>query len=204
MADGSVIVDGREAKGAETRQRIVRAVWQVIAERGLAALTTRLVARDAGISHGMCHYYFANKEELILAVVDYARHYWIHPMEELVEGAGTPVQRLDRVIRWMAEPATQEVMRVHLQLVSHSEWNDRLRERMAAEYARWQAAYVKLFRDLKAAGVLRPGLEHRALGTAFATLADALVDQQALNPDVDSEGIMRAFLEPLLSSPSEA
>ncbi|MBI2236921.1 MAG: TetR/AcrR family transcriptional regulator [Actinobacteria bacterium] len=199
---GDSIASGRETKGTETRQRIVQAVWNVIAERGLASLTTRLVARDAGISHGMCHYYFENKDELILAVVEYARHYWIHPMERLVEGPGTPAEKLEKVIAWMAEPATREVMRVHLQLVSHSEWNDRLRERMAAEYARWQAAYVKLFGELQAAGVLRPDLDHEGTGTAFATLADGLVDQQSLNPAVDSEGVMRAFLVPLMSAPT--
>lgn len=199
---GDSIAKGREARGADTRQRIVQAVWNVIAERGLASLTTRLVARDAGISHGMCHYYFANKDDLILAVVEHARHYWIHPMERLIDGPGTPAEKLEEVITWMAAPATREVMRVHLQLVSHSEWNDRLRERMAAEYARWQAAYLKLFEELKAAGTLRPDLDHEALGMAFATLADGLVDQQSLNPAVDSEGIMRAFLVPLMSAPT--
>jgi AcrR family transcriptional regulator len=51
----------REAQAAQTRQRIIEAAWSVIAEKGLAALTTRTVARDAGISHGMCHYYFAGR-----------------------------------------------------------------------------------------------------------------------------------------------
>ncbi len=188
-----------QVRGAQTRQRIVQAVWNVIAERGLAGLTTRVVAQQAGVSHGMCHYYFANKDDLILGVVDFARHYWIQPLEELVEGPGTPEERLDKVVSWMAEPATREVMRVHLQLVSYSEWNERLRERTAAEYARWQAGYVKLFVELKASGVLRPDVDAEALGVAYATLADGLVDQRSLNPSLDAEGIMGAFLRPLLT-----
>ena len=188
-----------QVRGAQTRQRIVQAVWNVIAERGLAGLTTRLVAQRADVSHGMCHYYFANKDDLILGVVDYARHYWIRPMEELVEGPGTPEERLNKLVSWMAEPATREVMRVHLQLVSYSEWNERLRERMAAEYARWQAGYAKLFAELKASGALRPDVDAEALGVAYATLADGLVDQRSLNPSFDSEGIMGAFLQPLLT-----
>jgi AcrR family transcriptional regulator len=189
----------REARGAETRQRIVQAAWNVIAERGLASLTTRLVAREAGISHGMCHYHFETKDELILAVVDEARRYWIIPMEALVDAPASASQRLERVITWMAEPATREVMRVHLQLMALAEWNERLRDRMAAEYARWQAAYVRLFRELKAEGELRNGLDHDAVGIAFATLADGLVDQRSLDPSLDTDVIMRAFLEPLLA-----
>src|SRR5438128_3406960 len=112
MAVGTV----RELKGAETRRRIIRAAWSVIAERGLAGTTTRIVAREAGISHGMCHYHFATKDDLMLAVVDHERHYWIEPMEELVGRPDSETERLDAVVRWMAEPATRGVMRVHLQL----------------------------------------------------------------------------------------
>lgn len=193
MAVGTV----RELKGAVTRQRIVRAAWTVIAERGLAGLTTRLVAREAGISHGMCHYHFGNKDDLVLAVVDQARQYWIEPMERLVAGAGTGRERLDAVIGWMAEPATREVMRVHLQLMAQSEYSERLRERMAAEYVRWQTAYVELFRHLAAEGALRPGVDAERVGVAFATMADALVDQHSLDPALDTESIMRAFLAPM-------
>ena len=193
MAVGTV----RELKGAETRQRIIRAAWSVIAERGLASLTTRLVAREAEISHGMCHYHFGNKDDLVLAVVDQARQYWIDPMESLVGGPGTARERLDAVVRWMAEPATREVMRVHLQLMAQSEYSERLRERMAAEYVRWQKAYVELFRQLEGEGALRPGVDAERVGVAFATMADALVDQQSLDPTLDTESIMRAFLTPM-------
>src|SRR2546422_9361809 len=101
MAVGTV----RELKGAETRQRIVRAAWSVIAERGLGGLTTRKVASEAGISHGMCHYHFGNKDDLVLAVVDQARQYWIDPMERLVAAPGTAPQPHDADSQVTGEPA---------------------------------------------------------------------------------------------------
>jgi AcrR family transcriptional regulator len=197
----SVRAGTREAKGAETRQRILEAAWLVIAERGLAGMTTRLVAGEAGISHGMCHYHFQTKEDLVLAVVDLARRYWIDPMEDLMERPEPARRRLDAIVSWMAEPATREVMRVHLQLVAHCEWNEALRARMAGEYARWQAAYVRLFRELAADGELLGGVEPDPAGVAFATLADGLVDQRSLNPALDTEAVMRAFLRPILRHP---
>ena len=195
MATSSV----RESRGAETRQRIILGAWNVIAERGLAGMTTRLVAREAGISHGMCHYHFENRDDLVLAVVDHVRQYWIDPMEILVAAPGSAADRLSAVVRWMAEPATREVMRVHLELMSQSEYSEMLRERMAAEYARWQGAYVELFRQLEREGALRPGLDAGRIGVAFATLADGLVDQRSLNPTLDTASIMHAFLGPLLT-----
>lgn len=190
--------DGNERRGQDTRQRIVEAAWRVIAERGLAGLTTRHVARAAGISHGMCHYYFETKDEMVLAVVDHARRYWIDPLETLVDDSMSPRETLDAVIRWMAEPATREVMRVHLQLMAHSEYDDRLRERMSEEYARWHRGYVRLFEALIRDGELVPHADARTLGVGFATLADGLVDQQSLDPTLEPEGVMRAFLAPFL------
>jgi AcrR family transcriptional regulator len=148
----------------------------------------------------MCHYHFENKDDMVLAVVDYARHYWIDPLEDLMDGTASPEEKLDAVIRWMAEPATREVMRVHLQLMAHSEYDDRLRERMSEEYARWHRGYVRLFRELKAAGSMARQADEETLGVGFATLADGLVDQQSLDPSLDPAGVMRAFLAPFVPS----
>ena len=53
----SAATTAREARGAETRRRIVEAAWHVIAERGLAGLTTRLVAAHAGTESGALDLY---------------------------------------------------------------------------------------------------------------------------------------------------
>lgn len=191
----------RTGRGAETRLRIIDAAWTVISERGLSSLTTRLVAEQAGVSHGMCNYHFAGKDDLVLAVVDHARHYWITPIEEHLAAKLPAEVRLDHVIRWMAKPATREVMRVHTQLLSQAEWNEGLRQRMAIEYGRWQAAYVHLFSELEQEGALRPDLDAVKLGVAFATMADGLVWQQSLDPALKPEPFMRAFVALVLRNP---
>ena len=119
-------------------------------------------------------------------------------MEEIVGGEGTPQERLEHVIVWMAEPATREVMRVHRQLLSQSEWNEQLQEAMGAEYQRWRAGFVTLFRELKDAGGLDPRVDEGLLGAGFATLADHLVGKQALDPSLETEAIMREVLRPFL------
>jgi AcrR family transcriptional regulator len=189
----------RAGRGADTRRRIIEAAWSIIAERGISALTTRLVAQRAGVSHGMCNYHFAGKEDLVIAVVDYARHYWITPLEEHLAAPLPAREKLERIIDWMAKPATREVMRVHTQLLSQAEWNDELRERMAVEYGRWQALYVRLFRELAEDGPLVPALDPVKLGVAFATMADGLVWQQSLDPTLDTEPFMRAFVDVVLA-----
>ena len=191
---------GMETRGKETRQRIVVAVWDVLAEYGYAKLTVRLVGQKAGVSHAMIHYYFASKDDLVLAVVEYARGYWIHPLEDRVLGPGTSLEKLENIIMWMAEPATRDVMRVHRQLLSQSEWDENLRKAMATEYARWRAGFVELFRQLETEGQLTPDTNIELLGAAFSTVSDHLVSKRALDPSLDSEAMMREMLRPFLVS----
>jgi len=54
----------------EHRAVIIRAVWQVIAENGMGAVSMRHVATAAGISVGKIQYWFATKDELLTASLD--------------------------------------------------------------------------------------------------------------------------------------
>lgn len=53
----------REAR----RDKLIRATYQCIAERGLERTKVRDVAEYAGVAYGLIRHYFANKEELIEA-----------------------------------------------------------------------------------------------------------------------------------------
>ncbi|MBV8097900.1 MAG: TetR/AcrR family transcriptional regulator, partial [Verrucomicrobia bacterium] len=58
-------------KSAERRSEIVRAAYWTLAEKGFEGLRMRDIAKRAGIDHSTLHYYFAGKEALIDAIVDY-------------------------------------------------------------------------------------------------------------------------------------
>ncbi|HEY6758225.1 MAG TPA: TetR/AcrR family transcriptional regulator [Baekduia sp.] len=53
----------------EKAQRIVDAMRSSVALRGVAGSTFDHVARDAGVSRGLLHYYFGSKEKLLVEVV---------------------------------------------------------------------------------------------------------------------------------------
>lgn len=53
-----------------TREQLVAATRQILKRDGLARLSTRLVAREAGMSEGALYKHFATKEELVMAAVD--------------------------------------------------------------------------------------------------------------------------------------
>jgi AcrR family transcriptional regulator len=60
--------NGRELSG-DKAQRIVDAMRDSVARRGAAGSTFEHVAREAGVSRGLLHYYFGTKEQLLVEVV---------------------------------------------------------------------------------------------------------------------------------------
>ncbi len=75
----------RELSG-EKAQRIVEAMRSSVARRGIAGSTFEHVAREAGVSRGLLHYYFGTKEALLVEVV---RRDTEHRIARLDEPLGT-------------------------------------------------------------------------------------------------------------------
>lgn len=68
------------AVSVPTRQRVITAVLRIIGEGGVAALTNRRIAKEAGVSLGSVTYHFATqhdllRESLLYFVREEARHF---------------------------------------------------------------------------------------------------------------------------------
>jgi AcrR family transcriptional regulator len=60
-----------ERTGAR-RAQIIDATMGMIAREGVAAVSTRKIAREAAVNLGALHYFFGSKDDLLLAVLDAA------------------------------------------------------------------------------------------------------------------------------------
>lgn len=79
----------------ERRSAIVRAVLPVMVDQGVG-ITTRELARVAGVSEGTLFNAFADKDELISAVVDAALD--IEPFERSIEAIDPSAEFVDRLV----------------------------------------------------------------------------------------------------------
>ncbi len=59
-------------RSEETRQRVAKAAYEVIAERGHSAFRTAAVIAQAGVSQGAMLHHYPTKESLTLAAIHYA------------------------------------------------------------------------------------------------------------------------------------
>ena len=68
--------DERQGHGsgiaAQRRTQIIAATMRLIARDGVAALSTRTIAREAAVNLGTLHHLFGGKDDLLLAVLDAA------------------------------------------------------------------------------------------------------------------------------------
>ncbi|MFE5581807.1 TetR/AcrR family transcriptional regulator [Kitasatospora sp. NPDC056531] len=183
------------AKGEQTRARLIAAARTLLAGDGAGRFTTRNVAALCGVSHGMCHYHFADRTELIVAVVQDIRPEWITPLEEAVAEPGGYAERADRVLALLTRPESPDLARLHAALHWLALNDERVRTALEAEYARWRSSFVRLFRCLvEESGT---GTDPVPLGEAFAAAVDGLAAIGSLDGTVDAGRVLRTLLDSL-------
>jgi TetR/AcrR family transcriptional repressor of bet genes len=85
----------RPSNTDERRRQIVAALQRVMAERGYEGATIAEIARAADLSPGLLHYHFANKQEILVALVGrLAERVQARFAERVDGGTGEPRKRL--------------------------------------------------------------------------------------------------------------
>jgi AcrR family transcriptional regulator len=94
----------RELSG-DKAQRIVDAMRESVAHRGAAGSTFEHVAREAGVSRGLLHYYFGTKERLLVEVVRRDTELRVERLDERL----APAKSVDDVIEALVASLTDMI-----------------------------------------------------------------------------------------------
>src|SRR5882757_2514111 len=97
----------RELSG-DKAQRIVDAMRNSVAQRGAAGSTFEHVAREAGVSRGLLHYYFGTKERLLVEVVRRDAELRIARLDEMLERAKTVADVLEVLVASLTDMIENE------------------------------------------------------------------------------------------------
>jgi AcrR family transcriptional regulator len=86
-----------ETERARIRSRLISAGKRIINQVGVRLLVVDDIAREAGISKGSFYSFYPSREEFILAVLEsWELEYRSALLREVVEGAGTARERIER------------------------------------------------------------------------------------------------------------
>ncbi len=189
------------AKGEDTRRRLVLAARTLLAEDGHGAFTTRNVAALSGVSHGMCHYHFADRTELLLSVIDDVRADWILPYEAAVEESDYR-SSANRIVELLTQPEGDDLARLHAGLHWLALSDAQVRTALQAEYVRWQNVFLRLFGLL--ARESESSVDVTPAAAALAAAADGLAAMDSLGTGVDSGAAIRCLFSSLEQSITNA
>jgi TetR/AcrR family transcriptional regulator len=135
---------------SEARQQATTALMdaaeRLLFEVGYAGVTTRRVAEEAGVKHGLVHYYFGSMEELLTRTLERLAERLAKPLEEHYANPHLTFPEKWRIVaeNWIAQP-TARFPKILLELTAMS-WNHpQLRQRISAVYARFRGIFERYF-----------------------------------------------------------
>ncbi len=136
---------------SDIRPRIVRAARARFLAEGVDGASLRTIARDAGTNVGMVFYYFPNKDDLFLAVVEEVYAKLLADLGEALGGDGPVRDRLVRVFVRLGEATDDEleVVRLVVREVLLSS------ERFRRVFARMQRGHLRMLLEALGEGVRR-------------------------------------------------
>src|SRR5829696_5785143 len=86
---------------ADASERILRATARVIVRSGAVALTMHDVAEEAGVSKGLIHYHFHDKETLLARLVEWMTRNLVAREQEAIANSA-PRGAIDDLWTWLA------------------------------------------------------------------------------------------------------
>ncbi len=165
------------------REEVARAVWQVIARRGIEATTIREIAREARCSTGVLAHYFKDKNELLLYALRIASVRAARRMERHIREA-TGGEILRKVI-YEALPIDKE-RRLEWQIWV-SFWGQAvssisLAREQKRRYIEWRAFARDLIRGEQQAGHIHKDIDAKKEADSIIALIDGIGLQATLEP----------------------
>ncbi len=158
-------------KGAQTRQRIVAAAADLIHQQGVAGTTLEHVRAQAGVSSSQIYHYFADKETLVRAVVDYRAETVVgethEPALAAIEGIDGLRAWRDMIVSLQEDAGCQGGCPLGSLGSELAELDHAARHDVAAGFSRWEAAIRACLRGMRDRGQLAPSADTDQLATAM-------------------------------------
>ena len=117
---------------------LLDAAERLLIETGYAGLTTRRVAAEAGVNHGLVHYYFGSMEELLLQVLERFTARLVQRQTAMYEADAPFLDKWRTAMNWLEEDVEAGYPKVWWELQAMA-WNrPEMRERLVQVDGEWR------------------------------------------------------------------
>jgi AcrR family transcriptional regulator len=129
---------------AAAEEALLDAAERLLADAGYASITTRRLAKEAGVNHGLVHYYFGSNENLLVHALERFTGRLIARQRELYEDGVPFADKWRTAMRYLvSEDVRYQKIWLELQALA---WNNPdIRARLARVNAEWRAVLTEAF-----------------------------------------------------------
>jgi AcrR family transcriptional regulator len=178
----------------EKAQRIIDAMRESVARRGAAGSTFEHVAREAGVSRGLLHYYFGTKERLLVEVVRRDSELRVARLDTMLAKAKTIDDVLDVLVsslRDMIENDPGFFLLIY-ELFSAGRRNPDIQEEVGRLFATTRGHVADVLRAKESEGVISLRFDAEAIVSFLLALGDGFALQALSDPARDDRAAVEA------------
>ncbi len=178
--DGGV-APARE-RSSRAREHIRAAACRAFAAHGPSATRISDIAREAGVSSAIIHYYYKSKDEVLLAALQWANEHTSRWLGELREETGDHMVLLRRVLEMTVpfEGVLHDEYVLWIETWARVRLHPELLADCVAMSARWTGFVQKTIEDGTQAGVFHPVAPPDELAQRIVALSDGLSFRSAI------------------------
>jgi len=134
----------KTAARAAAEEALLDAAERLLAGAGYASITTRRLATEAGVNHGLVHYYFGSNENLLVRALERFTGRLIARQRELYAADLPFADKWRTAMRYLvSEDVSYQKIWLELQALA---WNNPgIRARLARVNAEWRAVLTEAF-----------------------------------------------------------
>jgi AcrR family transcriptional regulator len=182
----------RELSGDKAK-RIVDAMRTSVAQRGAAGSTFEHVAREAGVSRGLLHYYFGTKERLLVEVVRRDAELRIDRLDEMLAKAKTVDDVLDVLVSSLMDMIDNEpgFFLLLYELFSAGRRNPDIQREVGQLFERTRSHVAEVLQAKHSEGVISLRFEAEAIVSYLFALGDGFALQALSDPDRDNSAALK-------------
>ncbi len=171
----------------EKAQHIIEAMRSSVARRGISGSTFEHVAREAGVSRGLLHYYFGTKEALLVEVVRRDSEHRIARLDEPLGAAGSADEILEVLVSSLQDSIRNEpgFWVLIFELFTAGRRNPEIEREVGELFSRTRDHVAEILRSKESEGVLSLAFDADAIVGFMFAVADGLALQMLSDPDRD-------------------
>jgi len=133
----------RKSMQEERRKQILEALHKCLLKKPFDKTSIKDIAAVAKINHGMLHYYFRNKEDILLNYIEYVINLYKSMFEEWLKSEGHSNNNSKDFIRgafdFMFQKITlnQDMAKIYIEIWEIAVYNEKVKSKLRKAYSEW-------------------------------------------------------------------